>query len=236
MSQLIQIKVVSDVVCPWCLVGKKRLEKAMSLYNGKAEFKVTWKPFFLDSELPREAKNKIEHYNNKFGREKVPLLLDRMKKVGKDEGIEFSFGGEIANTITSHRLIHYAGLKGDQNKVVDELFADYFEREKNIGSIKVLTEAAERAGLNGQEVKEYLEGKQDEKEVFEEAKNTARNYRISGVPFFIIENKYAISGAEDPQTFKNIFDKILKENEGKETVAPKANEAESCAKDGSGVC
>lgn len=156
---VLKIDVISDTVCPWCFIGKRRLEKAMNQFmatHSNVTFDVEWHPFQLAPTMSK-TKPKMEHYIRKFGQERAQAMVPYMKSVGEPEGISFSYGGVIANTLDSHRLIHWSRQFGCQNQVVEELFKDYFEREQNIGDASVLAAAAERAGLDKDKVRLYID-------------------------------------------------------------------------------
>ncbi|WEW60455.1 hypothetical protein PRK78_005941 [Emydomyces testavorans] len=210
------IKIVSDTVCPWCYVGKKRLEKAISLYHAAHPesvdtFSISWFPFYLNPNAPKTGIDKQEYYHQRFGPERTRMMQKRLTQVGQAEGINFKFGGRTGNTRDSHRLIQLGKTKGEatQTRMVEELFAAYFENEGDITSHNTLTNAAVRAGLNEAEVKEWLDGDQGGPEVDKEVEHAQRS-SISGVPNFTIQDKYQIGGAEAPQTFVDIFEEIKK--------------------------
>jgi len=207
---LIKIQIVSDVVCPWCYVGKKRLERAMSNVSDRFNFEVKWSPYFLNPSLPEEGLNKMEHYKKKFGANAVPIIT-RMKATGEKEGIKFSYGGMIANTLNAHRLIDYADKFGKQNEVVNNLFRYYFEEEKNLGSIDTLTEAAKSAGLDDDKVREFLKGSEGKESIIAQAEKLRDDFGIDGVPFFIFNDKASFSGAQEPETFVAVFNKLQSE-------------------------
>merc|ERR1711934_1348358 len=110
-------------------------------------FEVHWKPFMLDASLPAEGVDKLQRYNAKFGPARVQQMLPHMKRVGEGEGIAFSYGGLIGNTLDSHRMIEWSARFGKQNEMVEELFSRYFEQEQNMGDRRVLAEAAAKVGL-----------------------------------------------------------------------------------------
>ncbi|KAI4122730.1 MAG: hypothetical protein LQ338_005644 [Usnochroma carphineum] len=209
-----KISIVSDTVCPWCYVGKNKLDRAISLYksahpNTTDTFSTTWFPFYLNPGAPKTGVDKRQYYTAKFGPERTPMIFDRLTSVGKPVGIDFKFGGKTGNTRDSHRLIQLAKTKGPemQTKVVEELFRSYFEEEGDITSHDVLAAAAVRAGLDESEVKDWLGsdkgGKEVDKEVME-----AQMKAISGVPHVTIQGKYDIGGAQDPEAFVQIFERI----------------------------
>jgi len=179
----------------------------MSASADRFNFQVKWLPFFLDPSLPETGVDKMQRYKKKFGSNVEPII-SRMKSVGEEEGIRFSYGGQIANTRNSHRLIEYADKLGKQDEVVNVLFRNYFEEEKNVGSIDVLTEAAKTAGLDENKAREFLLSGEGREEVDSTVEQMLEEYGVTGVPFFIIDNKYALSGAQEPATFLSVFNKI----------------------------
>lgn len=196
-----------DTVCPWCYVGYKKLSKAIAEFsssNPGHTFDVTWKPYYLNPDAPKVSIDKAEFYKEKFGVDRTSMIFQRLAAIGEAEGIHFKFGGRTGSTRDSHRLIQMAKEKGLQEKVVEELFAAYFENEKDITSHATLLEAAKRAGLEEKEVKGWLKsgagGDLVDKEV-----RAAQLHGITGVPNFTINGKYEIGGAQDPKEFIKIF-------------------------------
>ncbi|KAL1961373.1 hypothetical protein VTO42DRAFT_101 [Malbranchea cinnamomea] len=221
------IKIVSDTVCPWCYVGKKRLDKAISLYRAAHpesasidSFSITWLPFYLNPDAPRQGVDKQAYIEQRLGAERARMVHARLAQAGQAEGIAFKFGGRTGNTRDSHRLIHLARAKteakgGDgqalQTRVVEELFASYFENEGDITSHDMLTAAAVKAGLDEKEVREWLATDEGGHEVDVEVLRAQRKF-ISGVPHFTIQGKYTLEGAEDPEAFLEVFEKVKKES------------------------
>ncbi|KAI1136495.1 DSBA oxidoreductase [Hypoxylon sp. FL0543] len=214
----IHIKIISDTVCPWCYIGKKRLDKAIDLYRkvypGAKDdtFTVTWAPFYLDPTSPKVGVPVTERMVQRFGPERLAALKQRLTLMGREEGINFSFAGKIGNTRDSHRLIQLGKTKGNdvENRVVLELFKSYFEGDGDITSHNTLIAAAEKAGLDKAEVTDWLETGKGGKEVDEEVQEAyARN--IHGVPHFTIQGKYEIDGAQDSQAFLEAFAKVKEE-------------------------
>ncbi|EGD94894.1 hypothetical protein TESG_02396 [Trichophyton tonsurans CBS 112818] len=211
------IKIVSDTVCPWCYVGKKRLEKGISMYkavhpDSKDTFSIAWSPYYLNPHAPEIGVDKTEYLNARFGAERAAMMQARLARVGQAEGINFKFGGRTGNTRESHRLIQLGKTKGEavQTRVVEELFASYFENEGDITSRDTLIAAGVKAGLDESEVKAWLKSDQGGPEVDREVDEAKRAY-ISGVPNFTIQGKYQIGGAEDPTTFLETFEKVRAE-------------------------
>ncbi|KAI6365678.1 hypothetical protein MCOR25_005286 [Pyricularia grisea] len=215
------IKVVSDTVCPFCFVGKRRLEKAIDVYKktvpGGADdtFTVTWHPFYLDPTLPKTPTPSLEHVIRKFGADRVPMLHARLAATGKGEGINFTFSGMLGNTRDSHRLLQLAKTKGSerQNQVVEAIFKSYFEQGGDITSFDMLTKAAEAGGLDPKEAREWLETGKGGAEVDVEVENAYRK-GVSGVPHFYINDKYEIGGAQEVPAFLEQFSRAKKSASG----------------------
>jgi predicted DsbA family dithiol-disulfide isomerase len=159
--------------------------------------------------------DKTAYYKAKFGEERTAGIFERLAQVGKDTGINFKFGGKTGNTRDSHRLIQLGKSKSPdvQTRVVEELFAAYFENEGDITSHEVLTKAGVKAGLDEKEVKEWLASDKGGKAVDEEVEQAQLN-QISGVPNFTIQGKYEIGGAQDPGVFLRVFEKIKATEQG----------------------
>ena len=174
---------------------------------------VYWRPFQLNSHLPfGDGVNKMEMYQEKFGSERIRSMIPYMKQVGTECGINFSYGGNIGNTFDSHRLIWKSRTTGGstlQNSIVEELFKAYFEREQSLGSHDVLQQCAIQAGMSPDIVQEVLESNIGKNEVLQEKNDFAKKYNCRGVPLFIIEDKYPLSGAQPPEAFIEIFQELV---------------------------
>jgi predicted DsbA family dithiol-disulfide isomerase len=199
------IEVVSDVVCPWCYIGKRRLEKALALLGGEAQVSVRYLPFQLNPEMPQGGMPRAEYRKAKFGSLERGQQLDaRVAAEGRGEGIEFAFErmARTPNTIAAHRLIDLAQRQGQGQKVVEELFRAYFEQAKDVGDPKVLGEIAQRSGVSGwpQEA--------DAKEVAA-LEGEMRGLGISAVPTFIFDRKLGVSGAHPPEALAQAMREAL---------------------------
>lgn len=196
----IAIDVVSDVVCPWCFVGRQRLAKALATLPD-VEAEVRWRPFQLDPSIPPEGKDRRSYMLAKFGsEERLRQIHANILPLGEAEGIRFDFDAiTIApNTLDAHRVIRWAlGTGGDvQDKLVGELFSRYFERGENVGDHDVLAQAARAAGMDDAIVTSLLPTNADREEVQAEI-STASRMGITGVPCFLLAGKYAVMGAQD---------------------------------------
>ncbi|MEQ8449635.1 MAG: DsbA family oxidoreductase [Nitratireductor sp.] len=199
--QTVQVDVVSDVVCPWCYIGKKRLEQALDAVDD-VKVDLRWRPYQLDPTIPAEGHDRKAYMLSKFGsREKLAEAHEAVKAAGAREGIAFDLGAIAVspNTLDAHRLIRWAQtVSADaQTRLVGLLFKAYFEDGKDIGERVVLIEAARAAGLDAALAETLLATDADRDAVRSEIE-TAQNMGIRGVPCFLIENKYAVMGAQDP--------------------------------------
>lgn len=226
-NQKITIDIVSDVACPWCFVGKKRLEAALAeLPNIDTE--IRWHPFQLDPTIPKEGLSRKTYFNNKFGGEsRVQEIINHMNSVGKSVGIDFRFDKmeKTVNTLPFHNLLYVAQQDGNQYELQEHLFKAYFEqgvdfskRESFIGTMKDFGWAEEKTEetLDNQEISYW---------VTQEIKHY-QSLGVTGVPFFIFNNKYGFSGAQPPQVFIDTFAKIQEENQPK-IVAGEACDVET---------
>ena len=207
----ITVDVVSDVVCPWCFIGQKRLDKAIAA-AGDVDVHVRWRPFQLDPTIPREGKDRRDYMLGKFGsEERIREIHARIEPLGAAESIEFAFDAiKVApNTLDAHRLIRWAGAVSEdvQNRLVRRLFQLNFEQGGNIGDHAVLIEAAREAGMDVAVVEALLPSDADVEEVQNEIA-TASRMGITGVPCFLIEGKYAVMGAQDAATLTEAIREI----------------------------
>jgi predicted DsbA family dithiol-disulfide isomerase len=195
----ISVDVYSDVVCPWCYVGKRRLERALSQLPS-TQAQVTWRPFELNPTMPNEGIERTAYLEAKFGGvDSFHRLEEQVVSAGLSEGISFAFEkiSKTPNTFLAHRLIWFAARQGRQDVVVDALFKAYFEEGADIGSRSVLARLAESAGLDGAR---YLATDEGAAEV--KAEESA-GYRlgIRAVPYFVLNNGHGISGAQPVEVF-----------------------------------
>jgi predicted DsbA family dithiol-disulfide isomerase len=195
------LTIVSDVICPWCFVAKKNLEKALELAGADFAVKIAWRPFELNPGMPKEGLNRREYRSKKFGSWEQSQILDaQVAAAGKLAGITFRHDlmERTPNTFNAHRLIWLAGKEGVQDAVVEALFRAYFAEGRNIGDTKVLAEIAKQAGLSDSIVTAFLDGNAGTDEVRLEAE-TAKMGGISGVPTFILDGEELFSGAMKPE-------------------------------------
>lgn len=207
-----QIEILSDTVCPWCFIGKRRFERALAM-RPQADLEVRWLPFQLNPTMPAGGLDRRQYLTAKFGGvERAEKQYERIRRAGRDEGIDFQFEriSRTPNTVDSHRLIHYAGLRGAQDSIVEALFQAYFLEGRDTGKRNVLIDVADSAGLDAAEVAAYLQSDEDRSHILG-LDEIARRNGITGVPCFIIEGRYAVSGAQSPEIFHQIFDLVRQE-------------------------
>lgn len=196
----IHIDVVSDVVCPWCYIGKKRLEQALARCP-ELDVAIHWRTYQLDATIPDAGYDRQTYIANKFGgAEQAQTFYAKLKETGKSEQLDLDFDAikVSPNTRNAHRLIHWAGEAGKQDAIVDALFAAYFEEGRNIGATDVLIDIASAHGLDGEAIAEKLASEADVRTV-ELERSLAGELNVTGVPFFVINSRYAIPGAAAPE-------------------------------------
>ena len=194
MAKTLLVEIASDVICPWCYIGKRRFEKALALLQGEVEARVAWLPFQLNPGMPAMGMARAEYRRAKFGSLERGKSLDaRVAQEGAQEGIAFAFERmqRTPNTLAAHRLVDLAQSQERAGPVVDALFRAYFEEARDIGDAAVLADVAAAGG-----VKQWPEGANADRVA--ELEERVRNLGISGVPTFIFERKSAISGAYPP--------------------------------------
>ena len=209
MSEPISIDVYSDVVCPWCYIGKRRLEQAL-VRLGEQNMAVTpnWRAFQLNPEMPAAGVARKEYVETKFGGpERAKGIYARVAAVGNEVGIPFQFEKieRQPNTLNAHRLIRYAGDHGKQDAVVEALFHEFFLALRDIGDVAVLSDIAATAGLNRDAVYAYLSSEQGADAAREEDA-VARQLGITGVPFFVFGGKVAVSGAQEAKALVQAYE------------------------------
>ncbi|MDQ0315668.1 DsbA family oxidoreductase [Amorphus orientalis] len=196
--QPITIDTISDVMCPWCFIGKRRLERAIAQLP-EIDIEVNWRPFQLDPTLPPEGKDRQAYLEEKFGGpEEAEQVYDQIREAGEAEGIPFAFEkiARSPNTIDAHRVIRWAGIEGVQTPLVERLFSLYFLEGADIGAHETLIQAAREAGMDPAVVEQLLSSDADRGAVEEEI-SVAQQIGVTGVPCFIVDNRYAVLGAQD---------------------------------------
>ncbi|MBP5855485.1 DsbA family oxidoreductase [Marivibrio halodurans] len=209
-----QIDIFSDPICPWCFIGKKRLDAARKLRPG-VSVTVRWRAFQLNPDMPSGGMDRQTYLNVKFGGpDRAHELYGHIRRVGEDVGIPFDFDSipRTPNTLAAHRLIRHAQHIGSEvaERLVETLFDAYFLQARDIGDRAVLIERATAAGMAEEEARALLDGDDYADEIRAED-NYARRIGIGGVPCFIVNGKYALSGAQEPESFLPLFDMARQE-------------------------
>jgi len=201
----VSVDVISDVICPWCYIGKRRLEKAVVAAD--VQVSVRWHPFQLNPTMPKEGISRKEYRTRKFGSWERSMELDaKVVAVGESEGIHFTFDKifRTPNTVDAHRLIWIADQHGFQDAVVEALFRTYFTEGQDVGNRETLVDVGAETGLDRQVVETML-GCEEGMGAIAKAREITQQYGVNGVPFFIINQKITLSGAQDSETIVEAF-------------------------------
>ena len=218
---MLTIDIVADIVCPWCFIGKRRLETAVALVRRtRPDFtcRTRWLPFFLNPDTPPEGEPYLPFLEHKFGgRAPVDALFARVREAGRAYGIDYAFEriSLRANTLRAHRLIHWVQQRGDADALVERLFVAQFQRGEYVGDISLLAEIAAESGYDAAEVANYLTSSEDEALV----RTRERQLRAMGVnmvPTFIVAGDRVVVGAEDPAVLARCIIESLPEATGRQ--------------------
>jgi len=215
----LKIEIVSDVVCPWCVIGFENLKKAIKELEDELTFEISWKPYELHPEIPTNGYDKELYMQQKFGSNRGKGVYDEIIDIGKDLDFDFNFSKteRIPNTFLAHRLLWYAEQNNLQNELSENLFYAYFTEGKDIGSIEVLASIASELGLDKLKIISFLESETGSKEV-EDQKLESIERSIGAVPTYIINDQYLIQGGQQPETFMAFLRKIQSKELEKQNV------------------
>ena len=206
---MIELDIFSDTVCPWCYIGKKRLENALNKYKNLV-IKQTWRPFQLNPGMPPDGMDRQEYLISKFGSsDAAKTVYENIYEEGVKEGINFNFDliEVTPNSFNSHRLLALAYKVDIQEKVLDDLFESYFLHGKNIGDPNILLQIAIKHNINAEEFKSYLSDQENIEPLANEAIQ-AKKMGINSVPTFIVNKQIVINGAQTSENFELIFEKL----------------------------
>ena len=204
---MLWLDIYSDTICPWCFIGKRRLERALE-QRPQARVTMRWRAFQLNPGMPTEGMDRQAYLRAKFGQpERAQRIYDAIRAAGKSEGIDFAFDRmkRTPNTLRSHRLLRMAWEEKCQDEVIEALFRAYFLEARDIGNDTVLADVAASVGMDRTAIVRFLDGELYATEV-EQEDRSARRLGISGVPCFIFNRRYALSGAQEPEAFFQLFD------------------------------
>ncbi len=205
-----RIDVVLDVICPWCFIGKRRLEKALAM-RPEIAADLAWRPFQLNPDMPGAGVARDDHLAAKFGgRQHAGRIYQSAADAGASVGITFAFDRirRTPATRDAHRLIRRAEMQGRADLLVELMFRAYFLEGEDLGSRPTLVALAAAAGLERDATRRFLEGSEGLAEVLAEDRG-ARRLGINAVPCFIFDRRYAVSGAQEPEFFLPIFDLVV---------------------------
>lgn len=210
MAERFTIDVVSDVICPWCFLGKRRLDVALAAMD-KNVF-IRWRPYMLDPTIPPEGLDRQEYMLSKFGAERLKTIHDPLIEAGTEIGVPYNFDliTRTPNTLDAHRLIRWAHTVERQTEMVERLFMAYWSEGKDVGNRDVLAQCAGEAGINAEQIRELLDTEQDVAETKAEIEH-ATNIGVTGVPTFILAQSYALVGAQSPEVIADAILRVSKE-------------------------
>jgi predicted DsbA family dithiol-disulfide isomerase len=199
-----KIEIWSDVVCPFCYIGKRRFEQALEQFEHKDMIEVEWKSFQLDPDTQPEPGKGIYDYlaeRKGISRAQSVMMHNGVTKMAAEAGLDYRFDlAKVANTFNAHRLIQFAKSKGIGNEAEEALFRSYFTDGKDIGDTAALAEIGASIGIDKSEVEKMLESNANWEAVEADIRE-AQQIGVTGVPFFVLDRKYAVSGAQSPETF-----------------------------------
>lgn len=218
-----KVEIWSDVVCPWCYVGKRRFESALELFDEEVE--VEWRSFELDPSAPQSTDLPLDQALARKYRmplERAREMMENMRAMAEEEGLEFNFEkAQGGNTFDAHRLIQFAKNKGEGDAMKERLLRAYFTEGKPITDHETLVELAEEAGLDSETARATLLSDGYEEEVRADERE-ARQIGVTGVPFFLIDGQYGVSGAQSPDTLVKVLEQV------REKSKPTAPDAAAC--------
>lgn len=207
----VSVDVVSDVICPWCFLGKRRLDKALAQLEGLA-VEVAWRPFMLDPSIPPEGLDRHTYMVEKFGEERLKTIHDPLIAAGAAEGVPYRFDliKRTPNTLDAHRVIRWSHLAGLQHRMAERLFMAFWHEGRDVSDHAVLGDCAADLGIDRPSLTTQLATDHDKAEVTREI-NMAAQMGIRGVPTFIIGRRYGVSGAQAPEVIADAIRKVAAE-------------------------
>lgn len=213
-----KITVTSDTVCPWCFIGRKQLQTAERLWaqhhpDSGDTFAVSYQPYQLNPNPPfgpSSSISKENFYRERFGEERAKMMQARVGAIGDAVGIAFKFGGQTGSSRDSHRLVRLAKKYGHdvEGKTIDGLFSAYFEKERDITSYDTLRSIAVDAGISEADFQRAIVNSDEGGSEVDEAAKQARMGGVSGVPNYVVQDRFQLQGANDPESFLRVFERI----------------------------
>lgn len=236
MENKLKIQIWSDIMCPFCYIGKRRLENAIDQFGHQDSIEIEWKSFQLDPNfIASEGDNLAEHLAEKYRKDQEWALesLKNTAQTAANSGLEFHFEKvTMANSFNAHRLLHLAKQQQLGSELKELLFKAYFTDGKDVNDTETLKELAIKAGLEAQTIDSVLTSDAFDKEVQQDILR-AQQIGVQGVPFFVFDNKYAVSGAQYEQTFLNVLEKVWEEGQFQSKITIlNSSESNSCNLEG----
>ena len=212
---MVKLDIMSDPICPWCLIGKAQLERALEA-RPDHPFVVEWHPFQLNPDMPAEGVDRRSYLEQKFGgKERAVQIYAKIAAHAQEAGIEINFEGiaRTPNTLDAHRLIHWAGIEGVQDRVVTALMRGYFQEGRDIGDRDTLADIADSAGLDAAVIRKLLDSPADKDDIAGRDA-AAREMGVSAVPTFIVAGQHAVPGAQPTEVWLKVIDEIMLQQSG----------------------
>ncbi|GCE10747.1 DsbA family oxidoreductase [Tengunoibacter tsumagoiensis] len=227
-----KVEIWSDVVCPWCYIGKRRFEAALEKFEHRDQVEIVWRSYQLDPTSPKQSdETTTEHLMKKYGltEQKARGMNEQVSGLAAEEGLEYHLeNAKVANTFDAHRLIHLAAHHGLQDQQKERLLKAYFTEGEAVGDLETLVKLGTEIGLDADEVRETLQGSAYTDEVKADIRR-ARDFGIQGVPFFAIDETYGVSGAQPVEVFEQVLERAWSDSHKRLiTVTPGAQGVGSC--------
>ncbi len=214
MTQTVKLDIMSDPICPWCYIGKTHLDKALATVPDHP-FVIEWHPFQLNPDMPSGGMDRREYLERKFGaKDGAVRAYAPVVEHAENAGLKIDFEGmkRTPNTLDAHRLIHWAGIEGKQNQIVDALFEAYFVQARDIGDHEVLADIADGVGMDAAVVLKLLKSDSDREDISNRDAHS-RQMGVSSVPTYIVANQHAVPGAQPPELWEKVIGEIMSQLE-----------------------
>lgn len=207
----LEVDIVSDVVCPWCIIGYRQLRKALDMMPGEFDVELRWHPFELNPNMPEQGQDVAEHLAQKYGTSPEQSQAARSRLTSLGDSLDFKFdyspGMKMVNTFRAHQLLHWAAEQGLQTPLKLALFEAFFSNREDVNDIEVLVKVAQSVGLSAEPARELLLSGRYETEVRKEQQYWL-DQDVHAVPAFVFNNKHMVPGAQEAETFVRILNKI----------------------------
>ncbi len=207
---MIKLDILSDPICPWCYIGKTKLDRALEA-RPDHPFEIEWHPFQLNPDMPKAGMDRRRYLESKFGsRDRAIAVYAQVEEAALEAGLEIDFERmrRTPNTLDAHRVIHWAGLEGRQTPMVSALFRAYFTQGQDIGDREVLLDLVEEIGLDRDMIRKLIESEADRESIIERDVH-ARGKGVTGVPTFVVAHRHVVVGAQPAEMWVSVIDELL---------------------------